>query len=658
MRYKNGISGLVALSLILSVSILPGKNYYLVYNNDCMDRLEYSYEETQAGNEFIVYKVTLSTGEKILMEVGLESRAPLKTLDTQVLVSCEEARQIFDGSLTTKINNNIDQFYIVTPVNLNGQYRIATVNSAAYFQYDGESITANTQQYRFDYLIQSGRRGDLSNGDSRGSVFYLETLPLGPCQVINLRQTYGQGNNYLDIYVVPEIGIVEEKSSLSSTSYRLTKINNTPFSDYLYRVCGTQATVDTRSSKSPSNYNDSGLFAKSGTPSQSEIRPEVTHTVKKGETLFGIARDYEVEVANIKVWNELSTNVIFVGDELIVSAPIQEQMRAYNEDFSAKGISQPQSYGASDLFNTPLANGQPAWTQTSGRHVVQTGETVLSIAQLYGFTEERFRFFNELGPTERVRQGDILLTTDCPDTAAPQSSSPGPGMQTKGVSSYSTMPENSNYTTPLNQQYEYTNAQNPLYTDEYLDFDMNYPDEFQAKSTPTATEAAPQSYGLPPGAIPRSPESTVPVGTPNDNFYSPSNYGPIPGRYNNNEPLREPQNYSNPVNNNDPTDYSNYIRPNQQTKGTVPSQDSQRNQPYGGMPSEYGNTTGLYSKGLPGNEEPLILTGVKRMHMVKEGETLASIAARYGTTEKRLRALNEMGANEVVIPFQQIYVQK
>jgi len=654
MQYKNGISWLASLAFLFMAFVLPGKNYYLVYNNDCMDRLEYSYEETRPGNEFIVYSVTLSSGEKILMEVGLESRAPVKTLDTQVLTNCEEARQVFDGSLATKINNNIDQFYIVTPVNLNGQYRIATVSSAAYYHFDGEAVTGSTQQYRFDYLLQSGRSGDLSNGDARGSVFFMETLPLGPCQVINLRQTYGRDNNYLDIYVVPEIGVVEEQSSLSNTSYRLKKINNTPFADYLYRVCGARAdkTVAARSNNNngPASYNDSGLFAKSGTTQQPEITPEVSHVVKKGETLFGIAREYGVEVADIKVWNELATSVIYVGDELVVSPPVQTQMRQYNEDFTAKGVSQPQSYGTSDLFNTPQVNGQPAWSQTSGRHVVQTGETVLSIAQVYGFTEERFRFFNELGPTERVQAGDILLTTDCLDTQSTQAVNPRSSMQTKGVSSYSTMPENSNYTTPLNQRYEYTNDQNPVYTDEYVDFDMNYPDEFQTKSGETQSQQ-PQSYGLPPGATPRSPESTVPVGTPNDNFYSPSNYGPIPGRYNNNEPLREPQN------NNDPTNYQNYIRPNQQTKGAVPPQNNSRTQPYGGVPSNYSNTSGMYSKGLPTGEDKVIITGVKKMHMVKDGETLESIAARYGTTVKRLRALNQMERSEVVIPFQQIYVQ-
>lgn len=647
MQYKNGISWLISFVFLLVAFVLPGKNYYLVYDNNCMDRLEYSYEETRPGNEFIVYAVTLSSGEKILLEVGLESRAPIKTLDTQVLTNCEEARQVFNASLATKINNNIDQFYIVTPVNLNGQYRIATVNSAAYYHFDGASITANTQQYRFDYPLESRKNSDLSNGDDRGSVFYIETLPLGPCEVINLRQTYGRGNNYLDIYIVPELGVVEEQSSLSNTSYRLNKINNAPFADHLYRICNARSN-NARSNDSPSGYNDSGLFAKSGTASQPEIKPEVTHRVKKGETLFAIAREYDVDIADLKVWNQLSTSVIYPGDQLIVSTPVQAQMQQQREGFATKGVDQPRSYGANDLFNTPQANGQPAWTQSTGRHVVQAGETTLSIAQMYGFTEERFRFFNELGPTERVREGDLLLTTDCLKAPNNTSTALRSDMQTKGVSSYSTMPENSNYTTPLNQKYEYTNQQNPAYSDEYLDFDRNYPDEFQTKSGETTPSDAPQSYGLPPGSTPRTPESSVPVGAPNDNFYSPSNYGPIPGRYNNNESLREPQS------NNDPTNYENYLRSNQQTKGAVPSQGNT----YGSVPNEYGNISGMTRQGLPDYEDQVTLTGVKRMHMVKEGETLASIAARYGTTVRRLRALNQMEGSEVVIPFQQIYVQK
>lgn len=659
MHYKKSISWLVSSALLLVAFSLPGKNYYLVYSNECMDRLEYSYDESRPGNEFIVYSVALSTGEKILMEVGLESRAPIKTLDTQVLTNCEDAQQIFNGTLADKINNKIDQFYIVTPVNLKGQYRIATVSKADYYQFDGEAVTGISQQYRFDYLLNSKKKGDLSKGDARGSVYYIATLPLGPCQVLNLRQTYGRGNSYLDIYVVPEIGVVEEQSSLANTSYRLKKINNTPFADYLYRICGSTAsgTAGLRTSNATTDlYKDSDMVRK-GSSQDQDIKPEIIHPVKKGETLFSIAREHGVDVADLKVWNELSTNVIYAGDKLVVSPPLPKQNQAGVEEFTAKGANQVQSYGTRDLFNTPKANGKPAWTQTSGRHVVEEGETILSISRMYGFTEERFRFFNELGPTERVQAGDILLTTDClnPQTIPSRSNS-----QAKGPGSYQILPENSNYTRPFNQEYEYTNTKNQAYTDPYTDFDLNYPEEYQIRSTETPTkEKQAQTYNLPPGASPQSPESTVPLGTPEDNFYSPSNYGPIPGRYNNNEPLKEPQSYNyRPRTGEDPTDYQNYIESNQSSKGANQTSGTKGANPYGGIPTEYSPTIGSRTKGLPTGEEDLILTGVKKMHLVKEGETLVSIAARYGTTVKRLRALNNLGSNEVVIPFQQIYVQK
>ncbi len=43
------------------------------------------------------------------------------------------------------------------------------------------------------------------------------------------------------------------------------------------------------------------------------------HTVKKGETLFGLAkRLYHIEVADLKLWNRLNSNEISIGQNLIV----------------------------------------------------------------------------------------------------------------------------------------------------------------------------------------------------------------------------------------------------------------------------------------------------------------------------------------------------
>lgn len=655
MQATNSLTRIMIPILFLVTAELSAKNYYLVYDTECMDRLAYSYDNDRPGNEFIVYAVQLASGKKIMMEVGLETSIPIKSLDQQALTSCTQMQQLFDETLATKINNRIDQVYIVSPTGQDGRYRIAAVQQAASFHYDGQNIVANSKQYRFDYVLGSEKSGDLSNGHDQGSVFYLETVPVGTCQATKLRQTYGQGNNHLDLYIVPEVGIIEERSNLSDVAYHLNSINHTPLAEYLPVVCSSaRAAVAQKApvTAQPETYNSVDLSVKSGVVTEEQTTPVKSHVVQKGETLFGIARKYQVSIPELKTWNQLASDRIFPGDNLLVTSPIIEDRAATTVSFTEKGTAQPQSYGlqTATLRNSP-ATLQPGWVKTNGQHRVQAGETVASIAQRYGFTEARFRYFNQLDEDTEVREGEMLRTIDCPGQTD-ASVTANPDWQTRGPVSYEQPPAVSNYTTPLNAAYAYTNAQNPVYTDEHVDFDQDYPDEFQPRSSNSTTQA-PQSYGLPAGLTPRSAavSNSKPKAAETETTPVPSNYGPIPGAYNNNESLPEPQTYQ------DPTNYENYLNPanasgNQSTPGF---------QTKGGAvvaPATYGQPTGQVSQNLLQRDEPLLLTGVKRMHTVKEGETLASIAARYGTTVKRLRALNNIGKSEVVIPFQQIYVQK
>ncbi|WP_026568704.1 MULTISPECIES: 3D domain-containing protein [Sediminibacillus] len=49
-----------------------------------------------------------------------------------------------------------------------------------------------------------------------------------------------------------------------------------------------------------------------------EIDKAETYTVKEGDTLFGIADEYDVSVSELKDWNNLSTSVILPAQELLV----------------------------------------------------------------------------------------------------------------------------------------------------------------------------------------------------------------------------------------------------------------------------------------------------------------------------------------------------
>ncbi len=47
----------------------------------------------------------------------------------------------------------------------------------------------------------------------------------------------------------------------------------------------------------------------------------VYHTVVSGETLYRLSRNYGVTIAQLKKWNNLTGNIIVVGQRLVVSTP-------------------------------------------------------------------------------------------------------------------------------------------------------------------------------------------------------------------------------------------------------------------------------------------------------------------------------------------------
>lgn len=85
----------------------------------------------------------------------------------------------------------------------------------------------------------------------------------------------------------------------------------------------------------------------------SEVRAEVetiTHRVKAGETLFSIARKYDVQVSEIKSWNDLSSNAINLNQALEIRRKVlvpveKEEVEAAAEQMSTtpKRVSTPDS---------------------------------------------------------------------------------------------------------------------------------------------------------------------------------------------------------------------------------------------------------------------------------------------------------------------------
>lgn len=126
------------------------------------------------------------------------------------------------------------------------------------------------------------------------------------------------------------------------------------------------------------------------TPEQKTRFIETTHRVKRGESLYTIARKYHVNEKKIKELNHLSSNDIQPGKKLIVKMA-EKHYAVTSEKNDETTNSNHQEFASKEII-----------------HVVKSGETLLSIAKKYHVTTRNLKEWNHL-TTHHVRKGKKLI---------------------------------------------------------------------------------------------------------------------------------------------------------------------------------------------------------------------------------------------------------
>ncbi len=106
------------------------------------------------------------------------------------------------------------------------------------------------------------------------------------------------------------------------------------------------------------------------------------HIVKRGDTLWGIAKAYAVTAEELRQWNDLKR-----------SAKLQP--------------GQPLRVG-SQAVKTNGKNGGPSKSTTAVRYKVKRGDTLWEIAKAHDVTPEELRRWNDLAQRARIRVGQEL----------------------------------------------------------------------------------------------------------------------------------------------------------------------------------------------------------------------------------------------------------
>ena len=136
------------------------------------------------------------------------------------------------------------------------------------------------------------------------------------------------------------------------------------------------------------------------------------YTVKKGDTLYGIAREYGISVDELKRVNNLTSNTLTIGEVLVI--PEIEESETPDENIyivksgdtlysiaNRYGMTVDELKALNNLTSNSLSIGQQLVVSdgnaaTLDTYTVKSGDTLYSIANKYGLTVSELKSLNNL----------------------------------------------------------------------------------------------------------------------------------------------------------------------------------------------------------------------------------------------------------------------
>jgi LysM repeat protein len=676
------------VALLLTTASLQAEQIFVLFDGTCGDRVQYEQAvAAQPRMNYFAYHFSFQGGDRLMLETGAEG-ATVQNYLPQGYIYCGDPRLTLE--LANRVNGGVDQVFILLPTN-NNQYIIQPVVMASTLQRRGANFTYSSPLSGYQFDTENGIIGENLAFENEGARVFFEGRETSPCTGIYLFRQLKPGASYpvIDFKIAPELGIYERRlgSDGISTSGGVIvarQVNGIPVDSYLASICASvTAQANTPPAPAPQPYYGQDQPAPQaygtqqpqpqqpyyGTNPQPESQAyaqanpnaplpmtKITHTVVKGETLFAVSRKYGTTVDAVKTQNGLNGNTVYPGQQLSFEIPAQTApgnattlsptvpTTPYNAGpvaTSNPGAPQPTPYGTSPA--APVAYGNAGQAPRGGQtavygedvHIVQPGETVASLALKYGFTSAKFREVNELGPKDIAQVGQQLKTSDC-NCPVPVPAAPTPEPEAYGNQAPAT-PQGYGQPAVTTQAYgqpavaapqAYGQANAPAATP-------------QAYRTPEGYQA-PQTAPVPAATTPQLPAPTTITNNPNFGQFVPNasapptaTMGQLEGRGNAAPSVSNPATYN--------------ARPAPATAPANSPNTFQSNSPQP-VPNAYGTPVGV-------NAPPASQPAANRaFHLVQEGESLFSIARRYGLTTAQLRTLNNLDTGGVIVPFQKLYV--
>ncbi len=672
-----------------------GNSIYIDYNasKDCMD----SYEYAKDGNEetpYLFFHLKVSDNEKIILEAG-EDYTPrqYKPAGTE---TCSELER--DEKFVDDVNNGKLEVFLVQEHTYG--FRIYKVKKAEYYYNTNIAFGSRSANYSFSYYYNQASTGNLATKGSKADVFFSEKDDNDCLTRYKFRiKTDPTRNSMADLTILPEIGVLYKKSDpmpplAVGEKLELRKINNYNIVDYLGLICkfyGGKPKDDTTTSTTtnPGDLTTSTTDVPmnpsinttpiTNTPNVTGGNNATTGTglLSGGKPTTGGYTSTVFPGAG-RIYLDLDKGY-YVDSQTGKRAEGEFGGNSYRNGYMINnntGTTTPPSTGTDvpDSPSTPVTDDTGCLeVSTNDTHIVQKKETLYTISRTYGLNINDLKKWNEIGANNRIypcMRLAIVPPVEKPSKGAGVSDClEQPTYNThvvqKGETLYSIA---ATYGVTVNQ----IKAWNGLRRDAIYPCTrlmIQPPSDYQiirqAPTQPTGTTYYIRPQTAPATVTPPTqPTSYAYIGAKGAKYHTVAKSETL---------FRIAAMHGMKVDElkriNDLT--SDMIKPGQvlliseAVEGTkviqVPVQQQTPQEYVYINPALAGNRTTQGQELLTGKGEELIeinVDGTQRLiHIVQDEDTLHSIAQKYKTTVAQLRALNDMDRNEVIVPFQRLYVR-
>ncbi|MBK3914904.1 LysM peptidoglycan-binding domain-containing protein [Listeria ivanovii] len=193
---------------------------------------------------------------------------------------------------------------------------------------------------------------------------------------------------------------------------KVWKSNTNSYKDATKALTGTYATDTAYATKlnnlistyNLTQYDKAGNSAGGSNASNSSNSSSTTYTVVKDDSLWKIANKYKVTVANLKSWNNLKSDNIYIGQKLKVSA---------SSSSNSTNTSKPS---ANTNNNSNSNTSKPSSSASVKTYTVVKGDSLWKIANKYKVTVANLKSWNSL-KSDNIRIGQKLKVS-APSTSS------------------------------------------------------------------------------------------------------------------------------------------------------------------------------------------------------------------------------------------------